>query len=63
LLVSLVGVIETLNPVMSVKVVVAAKLKVSVLVVLTTCNTDPAGKDSLAILLDAVVNVPAKVTL
>ena len=60
LLVDDVGVIETDKPVTSVKDVADVE-NVSVLVVLTTCNTAPAGNDALAILLAAVVSVPAKV--
>jgi hypothetical protein len=60
LLEELVGVIETDKPVTSVKTL-AFDEKESVLVVLTTCNTAPAGKDALAIPCAAVVSVPAKV--
>ena len=54
------GVIETDNPVISTNDDEPVE-KVSVLVVLTTCNTAPAGKDALAIPCAAVVSVPAKV--
>lgn len=54
------GVIETDNPVISTNDVELVE-KVSVLVVLTTCNTAPAGNDAAAIPLAAVVSVPAKV--
>jgi hypothetical protein len=51
---------ETDNPVISTNDVELVE-KVSVLVVLNTCNTAPAGNDAEAIPLAAVVSVPAKV--
>jgi hypothetical protein len=41
--------VVTVRPVTSVNVVVAARLNVSVLAVLTTCNTLPAGSLAAAI--------------
>ena len=60
LLEELVGVIETDNPVTSI-IVADVVENVSVLVALTTCNTDPAGIDAFAIPLEEVVSVPASV--
>ena len=55
----LVGVIVAVKPTV-ISVVLVEDVNV-VTVVLTTCNTAPAGKDALAIPLAAVVSVPANV--